>query len=186
MASTRLVEKYILMDEEAVRRTLTRVAYQILEDLGDLSDVLFVGIRTRGEPLARRLASRLEDMTGKRLPVGGLDITFYRDDLSMVAEKPVVKGTDLPVEIQDRRVILVDDVLYTGRTVRAALEALIHFGRPRAVFLFCLIDRGWRELPICANWVGRTITTTASEVVKVKLRETDGEDAVVIAERIAS
>ncbi len=178
-----LVEKYVLMDEEAMRRSLIRVAYQILEDLGDLSDVYFIGIKTRGEPLAKRVLENLERIAGLKIPYGGLDITFYRDDLSMVADKPVVKGTNLPGQIEDHRIVLVDDVLYTGRTVRAALDALVHFGRPKAVYLFCLIDRGWRELPICANWVGKRITTTQKEVVKVKLRETDGVDAVVIAER---
>jgi len=151
--------------------------------LKGVEEMMLVGIRTRGVPLAERLAGELERLEGERPPLGTLDITLYRDDLSLVAPKPLVKGTDFPIEIQGRTLVLCDDVLYTGRTVRAALDALLDFGRPRSVRLAVLVDRGWRELPIQADVVGRKVPTSASEVIKVSFEETDGATQVQILDR---
>ena len=173
-----------LMDASRLSRTLDRIAHEVLERHGDLSGVVLVGIRTRGVPLARRLGERLARAASITCPVGALDITLYRDDLTMVAPHPVIKGTDIPCSIDNRLVVLVDDVLYTGRTVRAALDELVDFGRPARIELAVLVDRGHRELPIRADYAGRTLTTTRDEVVQVRLMETDGEDRVVLMERI--
>jgi pyrimidine operon attenuation protein / uracil phosphoribosyltransferase len=148
-----------------------------------MAQVALVGIRTRGVPLARRLARTIKKAGGVEPPVGALDITLYRDDLTTIAPHPVLKGTDIPTSIDGRTVILVDDVLYTGRTVRAALDELIDFGRPARIKLAVVVDRGHRELPIRADFVGRTLTTSREEVVQVLVREEDGEDRVVLLER---
>ncbi|MCD6131249.1 MAG: bifunctional pyr operon transcriptional regulator/uracil phosphoribosyltransferase PyrR [Candidatus Hydrothermae bacterium] len=178
-------EKYRLMDPGDVRRTIKRIAHQIIEEIPDIENLVLVGIKTRGVPLARMIAEEIEKISGKQIPVGALDITFYRDDLSLVGEKPEVKGTEMDFDITGRDVVLVDDVLFTGRTTRAALDEIMDYGRPRRVKLCVLIDRGHRELPICPDFVGKTITTTKKEIVKVKFEEIDGITEVVIAEKEA-
>ncbi len=176
---------YVLMNESQLERTLKRMALQIWEEFEDLSDLLIVGIKTRGVPLARRLKDYLREFSGHEVKMGEVDITFYRDDLSLVSEAPEVKGSDLPFSLDDRKVLLVDDVLYTGRTVRAALDQLFEFGRPKVVKLAVLVDRGWRELPIHADFVGKAITTTENQIVKVQCPETDDVPAprVLVVER---
>ncbi|HHF52835.1 MAG TPA: bifunctional pyr operon transcriptional regulator/uracil phosphoribosyltransferase PyrR [candidate division WOR-3 bacterium] len=178
-------EKYRLMNSDDVKRTVKRIAHQIIEEIPDTENLVLIGIKTRGVPLARTIAEEIEKISGKQIPVGALDITFYRDDLSLVGEKPEVKGTEMDFDITDKDVVLVDDVLYTGRTTRAALDEIMDYGRPRRVKLCVLIDRGHRELPICPDFVGKTITTTKKEIVKVKFEETDGVTEVVIAEKEA-
>ncbi len=172
----------VLMDADRMGRTLTRIAHEIVERNHGLSEVALVGIRTRGVPLAARLRANLRDITGEDVPVGALDITLYRDDLmrNPVGPQPLVRSTEIPFSIDDRRIILVDDVLYTGRTVRAGLDALIDFGRPKAIQLVVLVDRGHRELPIKADYVGKNVPTSATESVRVRLREIDGQDLVLI------
>jgi pyrimidine operon attenuation protein/uracil phosphoribosyltransferase len=176
-------ERQELMDADRLARTLSRMAHEILERHPDMSGTVLVGVRTRGVPLARRLAAVLGQAAGVAPPVGALDITLYRDDLTTVGPQPVLKGTDIPTSIDGRTVVLVDDVLFTGRTVRAALDELIDFGRPARIELAVLVDRGHRELPIRADYAGRTLTTTREENVQVLLREEDGEDRVVLQER---
>jgi pyrimidine operon attenuation protein/uracil phosphoribosyltransferase len=178
-----LREKAQLMDEEAMRRALIRIAHEIIERNQGVKDLCVVGIRTRGVPLARRLAALIEEIEGREIPCGILDITLYRDDLTTIANQPVVQKTEVPFPVAGRTVVLVDDVIYTGRTVRAALDALIDLGRPRAIELAVLIDRGHRELPIRADFVGKNVPTSTREVVAVQLKETDeGVDRVVIRE----
>ena len=174
-----------LMDAERLRRTLLRMAHEIVEKQLDVRGTVLVGVRTRGVPLAKRLAKMIGEAEGFTPPVGALDITLYRDDLTTIAAHPVIQGTDIPVSIDGRTVVLVDDVLYTGRTVRAALDELIDFGRPDRIRLAVLVDRGHRELPIRADHVGKTLTTRRDEVVQVRLRESDGDDRVVLLEKDA-
>src|SRR6266852_2059268 len=181
MALTR--EKAQLMSASEVDRTLVRLAHEILEKDGDLERLAFVGIRRRGVPLAQRLARKIEALEKRSIPVGILDINLYRDDLTTVDIKPVVNATEIPFSVQGKDIILIDDVLYTGRTVRAALDALFDHGRPARVQLLALIDRGHRELPIEATFVGRTVQTTDSEVIEVKLTETDNAEKVLLMER---
>lgn len=171
-----------VMDEENIRRALYRLSHEITEHNKGTSDLILVGIRTRGVPLANRLAEFIAEHENVRIPVGVLDITFYRDDLSLISSQPVIRRTEIPLNISDKRVILVDDVLFTGRTVRAALDALMDIGRPSSIQLAVLIDRGHRELPIRADYVGKNVPTARREVVQVKLKEIDGEDRVVITE----
>ncbi|HBE79132.1 MAG TPA: bifunctional pyr operon transcriptional regulator/uracil phosphoribosyltransferase PyrR [Firmicutes bacterium] len=171
-----------VMDEENIRRSLYRLSHEITEHNKGTSDLLLVGIRSRGVPLANRLADFIKQTEGTAVPVGILDITFYRDDLSLVASQPVIHRTEMPVNISNKKIILVDDVLFTGRTVRAALDALMDLGRPACIQLAVLIDRGHRELPIRADFVGKNVPTAKREGVQVKLLETDGEDRVVIIE----
>ncbi len=165
-----------------MHRSLTRIAHEIVERNRAVEDVALVGIRQRGVPLARRIAAELQAITGAAVPTGALDITLYRDDLMRhaVGPQPVVRSTDIPFDIDDRVILLVDDVLYTGRTVRAALDALIDFGRPRAIQLAVLVDRGHRELPIKADYVGKNVPTSRRESVQVRLEEVDGHDDVLI------
>jgi pyrimidine operon attenuation protein/uracil phosphoribosyltransferase len=172
------------MDASRLDRTLVRMAHEIVERNRGLEDVAFVGVRTRGVPIARRLARSVRDIAGVEPPVGTLDITLYRDDLMRhaVGPQPVVHRTDIPFSIDDRRIVLVDDVLFTGRTVRAALDAIIDFGRPRTIQLLVLVDRGHRELPIRADYVGKNLPTSPKESVQVRLSETDGVDEVVVQE----
>ncbi len=172
-----------LLDGPRMHRAIRRMAIEILEKNRGTEDLIIVGIRSRGVPIAERMAKEIEEMEGHPVSSGILDITLYRDDLTTIAPQPVVKPTKLPEPIDDKIVVLVDDVLYTGRTVRAALDALIDFGRPKAVMLAVLIDRGHRELPIHADIIGKTVPTDADEVIKVKLVETDGEDEVLIMEK---
>jgi pyrimidine operon attenuation protein/uracil phosphoribosyltransferase len=174
----------VVMDEARMARTIVRLAHEIVERNRGLDDLAFVGVRTRGVPIARRLAAAVSDIAGVEIPVGSLDITLYRDDLMRqpVAPQPLVRRTEIPFSIDDRRILLVDDVLYTGRTVRAALDALIDFGRPKSIQLIVLVDRGHRELPIRADYVGKNLPTSPRESVQVRLVETDGRDEVVVEE----
>jgi pyrimidine operon attenuation protein/uracil phosphoribosyltransferase len=177
----RLREKAQVLDESALDRALTRIAHEILERNGGAKELAFVGLRTRGVTLAQRLAAKIAAIDGATVPVGTLDITLYRDDLDMRGA-PVIRGTDIPFSIKNKTVILVDDVLFTGRTIRAALDALIDLGRPGMIQLATLIDRGHRELPIRPDFIGKNLPTSKRESVAVRLREHDGEDRVVIAE----
>jgi pyrimidine operon attenuation protein / uracil phosphoribosyltransferase len=177
----RLREKAQVLDEAALDRALTRIAHEILERNGGAKDLAFVGLRTRGVSLAHRLAAKIASIDGATVPVGTLDITLYRDDLSMRGA-PVIRGTDIPFSIKNKTVVLVDDVLYTGRTIRAALDALIDLGRPTSIQLAILIDRGHRELPIRPDFIGKNLPTSRRESVAVRLREHDGEDRVLIEE----
>jgi pyrimidine operon attenuation protein/uracil phosphoribosyltransferase len=172
-----------IMTADEIRRAIIRVSHEIVERQAGTEGLVLVGIQRRGVPLAERIATAIEEHEGAALPVGALDITFYRDDLSLIAQQPIVKGTTIPVDLNDRTVVLVDDVLYTGRTIRAAMDALVDFGRPRAIRLAVLVDRGHRELPIRADHVGKNVPTSRDELVKVHLAETDGEDAVLIERR---
>jgi pyrimidine operon attenuation protein/uracil phosphoribosyltransferase len=170
-----------IMTADEIRRATIRISHEIVEKQAGTAGLALVGIQRRGVPLARRIADAIaENEGGAAIPVGALDITFYRDDLSLVAQQPVVKGTDLPFDLNGSTVVLVDDVLYTGRTIRAAMDALVDFGRPQAIRLAVLVDRGHRELPIRADHVGKNVPTSREEVVKVQLEEIDGEDAVLI------
>ena len=175
-------QKAIVLDEPAIRRALTRIAHEIIEKNKGIDDLLIVGIRTRGIYIANRLAQRIKQIEGKSVPVGELDITLYRDDLTIktINHEPIVKGLHIEQNIQDQTVILVDDVLYTGRTVRAALDAIIDTGRPSAIQLAVLVDRGHRELPIRADYVGKNIPTSSSEKIVVELSEIDVIDQVSI------
>jgi pyrimidine operon attenuation protein/uracil phosphoribosyltransferase len=173
-----------IMTADEIRRATVRISHEIVEKQSGTTGLRLVGIQRRGVPLARRIADAIEEHEQVRPPVGALDITFYRDDLSLAAQQPIVKGTDLPFDINGVTVVLVDDVLYTGRTIRAAMDALVDFGRPRAIRLAVLVDRGHRELPIRPDHVGKNVPTSREEVVKVRLVETDGEDSVDI-ERVS-
>jgi len=177
-------EKTQLMTASEINRTLVRLAHEILERNDGVDSLVFVGIKRRGVPLAERLAGKITEIEKSAPPVETLDITFYRDDLSTVDQKPVVQAA-ATFSVEDKNVIMVDDVLYTGRTTRAALDALLDHGRPRRVELCVLIDRGHRELPIQANYVGRTVQTSDPEVIEVRLREVDGEERVMLCERVA-
>jgi pyrimidine operon attenuation protein / uracil phosphoribosyltransferase len=172
----------VVMDADRMQRSLTRIAHEIVERNRAIEEVAIVGIRERGVPLARRIAKQLHEITGREVPTGALDITLYRDDLMRhaVGPQPLVRSTDILFDIDDRLILLVDDVLYTGRTVRAALDALIDFGRPKAIQLAVLIDRGHRELPIKADYVGKNVPTSRRESVQVRLEEVDGHDDVLI------
>jgi pyrimidine operon attenuation protein / uracil phosphoribosyltransferase len=172
----------IVMDGDRMSRALTRIAHEILERNRGLDELALVGIRTRGVPLARRLARALHEINGDEVPTGALDITLYRDDLMRhpVGPQPVVRRTEIPFSIDDRKILLVDDVLYTGRTIRAALDALIDFGRPLGIQLVVLVDRGHRELPIKADYVGKNLPTSLKQSIQVRLQEIDGADEVVL------
>ena len=176
-----LMKERKVMDRLGIERTLRRLAHEILEKNRGTEGLALVGIHTRGVPLSRRLAAEIEAIEGVRVPCGVIDITLYRDDLGRTLSQPRVRGTDLSFPVEDRRIVLVDDVLYTGRTVRAAIGALIDFGRPRLVQLAVLVDRGHRELPIRADYVGKNLPTARQETVLVRLVECDGVDEVVIA-----
>lgn len=175
-------EKARVLDAGDIQRALTRIAHEIVERNREVPALAVVGIRTRGAVLAERLAAELAALRGDPPPVGTLDITLYRDDLTQVAAQPVVRETSIPFDITDRRIVLVDDVLYTGRTIRCALDQLIDFGRPQQIQLAVLIDRGHRELPIRADYVGKNLPTAQWELIRVRLQETDGVDEVVIEE----
>jgi pyrimidine operon attenuation protein/uracil phosphoribosyltransferase len=174
----------VVMDDARLGRTIVRLAHEIVERNRGLDELGLVGIRTRGVPIARRLAARVAEIAGTQIPVGILDITLYRDDLMRhaVGPQPVLHRTEIPFSIDNRRILLVDDVLYTGRTVRAGLDALIDFGRPRSIQLIVLVDRGHRELPIRADYVGKNLPTSPRESVQVHLLETDGVDEVIVQE----
>jgi pyrimidine operon attenuation protein/uracil phosphoribosyltransferase len=172
----------VIMDADRMSRTLTRIAHEIVERNRGVENVALVGIRTRGVVIAKRLADALHHITGEPVPTGVLDITLYRDDLMRhaVGPQPLVRKTEISFSIDDQKILLVDDVLYTGRTIRAALDALIDFGRPKEIQLIVLVDRGHRELPIKADYVGKNVPTSSKESVHVRLTETDGTDEVVV------
>ena len=179
-------EKAQLMSASEIDRTLVRLAHEILEKTKDLDKLAFIGIRRRGVPLAQRLSRKIETLEKRNIPVGILDINLYRDDLSTVDIKPVVSATEIPFEVAGKDIILMDDVLYTGRTIRAALDALFDHGRPSRVQLLVLIDRGHRELPIEAKFIGRLVQTTDIEIIEVKFHEIDGMEKVLLVERSAA
>ena len=183
VTKTGLQQKAQLMSSSEIERTLVRLAHQILEKNGGVDGLGLVGIRRRGVPIAERLGKMIQQVEKVLVPVGALDITFYRDDLSTLGPKPVVQKGDIGFPIEGKRIVLVDDVLYTGRTTRAALDALFSHGRPSRVELLVLIDRGHRELPVEATFIGRTVQTTANEVIEVKLTEIDGAEKVLLMER---
>ncbi|NNE08995.1 MAG: bifunctional pyr operon transcriptional regulator/uracil phosphoribosyltransferase PyrR [Gemmatimonadetes bacterium] len=173
-----------VMGRRELQWAVTRLAHQILEKNRGTKDLAIVGVRTRGAHLAVRIVDEIEKIEGTRVPLGILDITLYRDDLQTVAKQPVVKGTEILFDVEDKVIVLVDDVLYTGRTVRASLDALIDFGRPRRIWLSVLVDRGHRELPVAADFVGEDLFTTSDEIVHVKLDEVEGEeDGIVVTRR---
>lgn len=175
-----LVKKTQIMEADGIRRALTRIAHEIIERNKGTEDLALIGIHTRGVPLAQRIAAKIKEIEGATVPVGELDISLYRDDLSPVAEQPVINHTDIPFSVANKTIVLVDDVIYTGRTVRAALDGIVDRGRPKAIQLAVLIDRGHRELPIRADFVGKNVPTSRQEVISVCLEETDGEDGVYI------
>jgi len=174
-----MAEKVIMQDVE-IQRALTRIAHEIAERNGGGRELLLVGLATRGVPMARRIAHKLEELEDLPVPVGQVDIALYRDDLHLRGPQTVVKRTDIPVDISNKRVVLVDDVLFTGRSIRAALDALMDYGRPRNIQLAVLVDRGHRELPIRADYVGKNVPTSLQEDVQVRLQETDGRDEVEV------
>jgi pyrimidine operon attenuation protein / uracil phosphoribosyltransferase len=177
-----LRRKANIMNSEEMRRAIVRVSHEIVEANNGIERLILVGIRKRGVPLAERIRKQIAAIEGEEVPLGVLDITLYRDDVHKVAPQPVVGTTDIPVSVENAVVVLVDDVLFTGRTVRAALDAVMDFGRPEAIRLAVLVDRGHRELPIRADFVGKNLPTSAREIVQVCLEETDGQDAVTIEE----
>lgn len=180
----RVVEKRQLLSAEEINRTLQRLAHEIVEKSGGASDLALVGIRRRGVPLAARMADLMRGFAGTTVPVGILDITLYRDDLSTIGPQPVVQSTNIDFAVDDRDLVVVDDVLYTGRTIRAAMNGLFDLGRPRRIRLCVLIDRGHRELPVEASFIGRTVETSDTEIVEVRLREVDTEERVVLVDRV--
>lgn len=176
------VKKNVIMDADAMRRAIVRISHEIIERNKGVEDVVLVGIRTRGVPIAERLAAAIKNIEDVELPVGMLDITLYRDDLSTLAYNPIVHGTEIDLDLNGKTIVLVDDVLYTGRTIRAALDAVIDMGRPKAIQLAVMIDRGHRELPIRADFAGKNVPTSHKESVEVHLEELDGTDEVVIGD----
>lgn len=174
------MDKTIIMTPEDIKRSLARITHEIIERNKTTGHLVLVGMRTRGVPLAKRLAANMEDLEGVKIPVGALDISLYRDDLALLDKQPTVQRTDIPVNIDGKSVVLVDDVLYTGRSARAAMDALIDLGRPQSIQLAVLIDRGHRELPIRADYIGKNIPSSRHEEIKVRLVETDDIDEVII------
>lgn len=177
-----MIEKAQLMDEKAIARAITRVSHEIIEKNKGIDDIVLVGIKTRGVPIANRISNKIEQIEGSNVNTGEVDITLYRDDLKQINIDPVLNGSNIDFDINDKIVILVDDVLYTGRTVRGALDAIMDIGRPKAIQLAVLVDRGHRELPIRADYVGKNVPTSKHEIISVKLSETDEEDSVTINE----
>lgn len=180
----RVIEKRQLMSADEIRRTLDRLAHEIVEKTGGAKDLGLIGVRRRGIPLAQRLTKSIGASSRVEVPVGTLDITLYRDDLSTVAPQPVVQSSEIPFPVDDRDLLLVDDVLYTGRTVRAAMNGLFDLGRPRRIRLCVLVDRGHRELPVEASFIGRAVETTDTEIIEVRLSEIDHDERVVIMDRV--
>jgi pyrimidine operon attenuation protein/uracil phosphoribosyltransferase len=174
------------MTASEIDRTLVRLAHEILEKTKDHDKLAFIGIRRRGVPLANRMAAKIKDLEAREVPVGILDINLYRDDLSTVGDRPQINATEITFDVTGKDVVLMDDVLYTGRTIRAALDALFEHGRPARVQLLVLIDRGWRELPIEARYVGRKVQTAANEIIEVKFQEIDNLEKVLLVEKIAA
>ncbi|MEW6423556.1 MAG: bifunctional pyr operon transcriptional regulator/uracil phosphoribosyltransferase PyrR [Bacillota bacterium] len=182
MSEKCLRQKAQILDAEGIRRALVRIAHEIVERNKGTENLALIGIQRRGVPLARRLSGYIKEIEGKSVSVGILDITLYRDDLTTLSHQPLLHKTEVPFPVENKKIVLVDDVIYTGRTVRAALDAIIDLGRPRLIQLAVLIDRGHRELPIRADYVGKNVPTARREVVAVRLQETDGEDRVLILE----
>jgi len=180
----RVVEKRQLLSNEEIGRTLNRLAHEIVEKSGGTKDLALIGVRRRGVPLAERLSAIIRGFSHAEIPVGILDITLYRDDLSTVGPQPIVQSTEIPFTVDNRDLVVVDDVLYTGRTMRAAMNGLFDLGRPRRIRLCVMIDRGHRELPIEATFVGRTVQTSDSEIVEVRLKEVDNEERVMLVDRV--
>ena len=176
------VKKKVIMDAEAMRRALVRIAHEIVEKNKGTENLVLVGIRTRGVPLAERIAKEIDEIENVKLLVGSLDITLYRDDLSTLSYNPVVKGTEINFDINGKTIVLVDDVLFTGRTIRCALDALIDMGRPKAIQLAVMVDRGHKELPIRADYVGKNVPTATSETVELTLQDSDGCDEVYLGD----
>lgn len=169
-----------IMRESEIRRALNRIAHEIIEKNKGTKNLALIGIKRRGDFIARRVAEQIKKTEGKKIPIGALDITLYRDDLQLVSEAPIIEGTDIPFDVAKRTIILIDDVLYTGRTIRAAIEEILDFGRPRAIQVAVLVDRGHRELPIHADFVGKKVPTAKKEIVDIYIKEIDGDDRVVI------
>lgn len=178
-----MFEKAKIMDEIEITRAISRIAHEIIERNKGVDNIVLIGIQRRGVPLSKRIAQKITEVEKRSIPVGILDITFYRDDLSMLAEHPVINATEIYFPINDKIIILIDDVLYTGRTVRAAIDAIMDLGRPQMIQLAALIDRGHRELPIRADYVGKNVPTSRNELVNVLLTEIDGVDKVTITQR---
>ena len=177
-----VIKKTTIMDADGIRRALVRIAHEILEKNRAVEHVVLVGIRTKGVPLARRIAAEIKKIENKEIPVGSLDITLYRDDLTTMGYNPVIRGTEIDFDLTGKHIVLVDDVLYTGRTIRAALDALIDLGRPETIQLAVLIDRGHRELPIRADYAGKNVPTARRETIEVTLQEDGDEDEVILGE----
>lgn len=177
-----MIEKAEIMDENGIMRAVTRIAHEIIERNKGIKDVILIGIQRRGVPLAKLIAQKIFEVEGVQIPVGILDITFYRDDLTLLAEHPVINGTEINFDVTDKIIVLVDDVLYTGRTVRAAIDAVMDIGRPRMIQLAILIDRGHRELPIRADYVGKNVPTSKTEVINVKLYDIDKVNIVTLGD----
>jgi pyrimidine operon attenuation protein/uracil phosphoribosyltransferase len=178
-----MVQKAQLMDEKAIQRAITRISHEIIEKNKGVENVVLVGIKTRGIPLAKRIAKKIEEIEGAKLNTGEVDITLYRDDLKKINTDPVINGTNINFDINQKTVILIDDVLFTGRTVRSALDAIIDVGRPNSIQLAVIVDRGHRELPIRADYVGKNVPTSKDEIISVKLAEIDNEDCVTINQK---
>ena len=179
-----MIEKAEIMDVNSIERAVNRIAHEIIERNSGIDDIVLIGIQRRGVPLARMIAQKILEYEGRGVPVGILDITFYRDDLSLLSEHPVVNDTVIETEVAGKIVVLVDDVVYTGRTVRAAIDAVLDFGRPRRIQLAALIDRGHRELPIKADYIGKNVPTSRTELVNVRFKEIDGVDQVTISDTV--
>ncbi len=179
------MSKNVIMTPEDIRRTVARIAHEIIERNKTIEHLILVAMHTRGVPLARRLATNIEDFEGLQVPVGTLDISLYRDDLSSLNLRPIVQRTDIPASVDGKSIVLVDDVLYTGRSIRAAMDALIDLGRPQSIQLAVLVDRGHRELPIRADYAGKNIPSSRHEEIQVQLKETDGIDEVAIISKPA-
>ncbi len=179
-----IYEKSLLLDDSSIQRALTRIAHEIVERNKGLDNLVLIGIQRRGVPMAQRIAAILGTIEGGKPPVGILDITFYRDDLSKLSAHPIVNGTDIPFNINDKKVVLIDDVLYTGRTVRAGIEAIFDMGRPAAIQLAIMVDRGHRQLPLRADYVGKNVPTSNTESIHVELAEIDGRDRVVLCDEV--